>query len=173
MSYWTKLIIDDVNLSLTHLEPFSFECLARDGAAPAAISVRFNDHCFTKALDPEQHSPEDLIRPSYAARTERRVFCRIRYELSFRLPDIIRTLGSKRIASTREGNLVRLELDNGETYAVFFTLRRKGRDHADLFVVSAYPLAPGKKPADTGDMKFDLALAKILRGEKAKFPPRR
>jgi hypothetical protein len=42
----------------------------------------------------------------------------------------------------------------------------------NLFVVSAYPMGPGKKVADTGEMKFDLARAKILRGEKAKFPNR-
>jgi hypothetical protein len=27
-------------------------------------------------------------------------------------------------------------------------------------------------PADTGEMKFNIALAKVLRGEKPRFPPR-
>lgn len=89
------------------------------------------------------------------------------------MPEIIGSLSHKRVASTREGNMVRVETQSGEAYAIFFTLRRYSARRADLFVVSAYPMDKGKRPADTGEMKFDLALAKILRGEKAKFPNRR
>ncbi|WKL58185.1 hypothetical protein Q1W73_04170 [Asticcacaulis sp. ZE23SCel15] len=134
--------------------------------------MRFNDHCFTKAFDPRLHVQADCIVTNQSARHERRVFCEVRYEHSLSLPAIIRALGNKRVASTREGNMVRVETQSGDAYAVFFTLRRHNARRADLFVVSAYPLDKGKRPADTGEMKFDLALAKILRGEKAKFPNR-
>ncbi|WAC47421.1 hypothetical protein OVA03_12000 [Asticcacaulis sp. SL142] len=135
--------------------------------------MRFNDHCFTKAFDPSLHVLADCIATTQSARHEQRVFCEVRYEHSLSLPVIIRALGTKRVASTREGNMVRVETQSGDGYAVFFTLRRHNARRADLFVVSAYPLKKGKRPADTGEMKFDLALAKILRGEKAKFPNRR
>lgn len=173
MSYWSELRVKDVIIDLSHLEPFEFSCTARDYAEPATVSVRFNDHCFTKTFDPRLHVLADCITTRQSARHERRVFCDIRYELSLSLPLIIRALGDKRVASTREGNMVRVEAKSGEAYAVFFTLRRHNARRADLFVVSAYPLDKGKRPADTGEMKFDLALVKILRGEKAKFPNRR
>lgn len=173
MRYWSPLVVNGVEVSLSHLEPFVFRCAARDVLEPVELNVRFNDHCFSKTFDPAFHTHDDVIRPSHAAKTERRVFCPDRYALSLHLRRIIEALGDKHVASTREGNLVRMELEDGQIYAIFFTLRRKMGRRIDLFVVSAYPVAMGKKPADTGEMRFDLALAKVLRGEKPKFPNRR
>ena len=136
------------------------------------LNVRFNDHCFTTGFDPAKHDPADIMPTMLVSKTETRVFCKDRYKLSFQLPELIKAFGSKRIASTRDGNLVRVESPDGQTYAIFFTLRTHNAARVNLFVVSAYPIGPGKKVADTGEMKFDIALAKILRGEKARFPRR-
>lgn len=172
MGYWPLLIISGGATSLSHLEPFEVQCLPRDYAQPITLNVRFNDHCFTTRFDPVKHDPLDILPALLVSKTEKRVFCPDRYNLSFHLPELIKTFGSKRIASTRDGNLVRVESPDGQTYAIFFTLRKQSAERVNLFVVSAYPIQPGKKVADTGEMKFDIALAKILRGEKAKFPNR-
>ncbi|MEI9903549.1 MAG: hypothetical protein WDN06_05875 [Asticcacaulis sp.] len=172
MSYWPRLIVDGEILDLSHLEPFEFQCLPRDAANAATISVRFNDHCFTRTFDPATDSAFDILPEIFVGRHERRIFCQIRFALSLELPQFIKGLGDKRIASTHEGNLVRIETPGGNIYAIFFTLRRVNARRAELFVVSAYPVDKGRRPADTGEMKFDKALAKILRGEKARFPGR-
>ena len=172
MGYWPLLIISGNKTSLSHLEPFEFQCLPRDYSEPVTLSVRFNDHCFTTGFDPLKHDPLDILPAILVAKTEKRVFCRERYKFSLFLPELIKALGCKRIASTRDGNLVRIESPDGQTYAIFFTLRKQNAARVNLFVVSAYPIGTGKKVAYTGEMKFDIALAKTLRGEKAKFPNR-
>jgi len=170
MGYWPELIISGDIKSLSHLEPFEFQCLPRDYAEAVTISVRFNDHCFTTGFDVVKHDPLDILPEIWVSRTEKRVFCAERYTLSFFLPELIKAFGSKRIASTRNGNLVRIEAPDGAFYAIFFTLRKQSSGRINLYVVSAYALAKGKTVADTGEMKFDIALAKVLRGEKPKFP---
>ncbi|ESQ93373.1 hypothetical protein [Asticcacaulis benevestitus] len=172
MGYWPLLIVSGEAKDLSHLEPFEFQCLPRDHAQPITLNVRFNDHCFTTGFAPAKHDPSDIMPTRLVSKTEVRVFCRERYKLSFRLPELIKAFGGKRIASTRDGNLVRVESPDGQTYAIFFTMRKQSATRVNLFVVSAYPVGKGKKVADTGEMKFDIALAKILRGKKARFPNR-
>lgn len=151
---------------------FRVQVLPRDHTRPITLNVRFNDHCFTTGFDPAKHDPMYIMPTMLVSKTEKRVFCPDRYSLSFQLPDLIKAFGNKRIASTRDGNLVRVESPDGQIYAIFFTLKKQSAARVNMFVVSAYPIGSGKKVADTGEMKFDIALAKILRGEKAKFPNR-
>mgnify|MGYP003444491305 CR=1 FL=1 len=99
-----------------------------------------------------------------------RAFSRERYELSKLLPDIVRQMDGQKVASTREGNMVKVTLQNGRAYPVFFTMRRAGKRRVELFVVSAYLWEKPTAPATTGAMKFNLAVAKILKGEKPAFP---
>lgn len=172
MGYWPLLIVSGNATSLSHLEPFEFQCLPRGYVQPIVLNVRFNDHCFTTGFDPTKHDPLDILPTLLVTKTEKRVFCPDRYNLSFQLPELIKAFCGKRIASTRDGNLVRVESPDGQSYAIFFTMRKQSATRVNLFVVSAYPIGPGKKVAYTGEMKFDIALAKILRGEKAKFPNR-
>jgi len=172
MSYWPKLLIDGNEIDLSHLEPFDFQSLPRGSTTNARLQVRFNDHCFSRTFEMATDNIAHLLPVAFCGKFEKRVFCTDRYRLSRHLPRFIKALGNKRIASTREGNLVRIEIPDGRQYAIFFTLRRIAAQEASLFVVSAYPLERGKRPADTGEMKFDIALAKILRSEKAKFPHR-
>jgi uncharacterized membrane protein YheB (UPF0754 family) len=172
MHQWPQLIINETKIELTHLNAFEFSCSARDVADVITVRVRFNDHCFTKRYNEHENTLNDIVPKQFSNRTEQRVFCKDRYLLSYQLPHIIKSLQNKRIASTRNGNLVRTETAEGQTYAVFFTLRKFNARVVDLFVVSAYPITLGKTIADTGEMKFDLALAKTIRGEKPRFPRR-
>lgn len=170
MPYWNNVLLNGKPLSLEHLEPFEFQMLPDGWELPATVSVTFHDHCFTETFDSQRH--DGILVTNQSANTEKRAFDKERYELSFRLPMIIQALGAKRIASTREGNMVRIEIADGRHYAVFFTLRRHNKRRANLHVVSAYVPDNHKSVAATGETRFNLALCKVLRGESPKFPKR-
>ena len=170
MPYWTDLVVEGEVIDLSHLEPFEFLLIPLGLNGDAAISVRFHDHCFSESFDPAKHL--SAMRTNQASSSELRAFSLERYELSKLLPEIIRRMDGQRIASTREGNLLKITLQNGQTYPVFFTMRRASRRRVELFVVSAYVWDRQTPPATTGSMKFNLAVAKILKGEKPAFPTR-
>ncbi|MGL4489256.1 MAG: hypothetical protein ACRCU5_07420 [Rhizobiaceae bacterium] len=170
MPYWSELIVGDVAIDLSHLEPFEFSILPLGLDELATISVRFHDHCFSETYDQTRHP--SFIRTNQSASGELRAFDRARYELSKLLPEIVIQMDGQKIASTREGNMVKATLQNGQTYPVFFTLRRAGKRRVELFVVSAYIWSRPTAPATTGTMKFNLAVAKILKGERPTFPHR-
>jgi hypothetical protein len=171
MPYWKPIRVGAEEFSLTHLEPFTFVLTPNGWNKQAGVSVRFNDHCFTEKFDGARHD-KPLIS-QHASNHEHRAFCPIRYELSKNLPAFVRGMDGKRVAQTREGNLVRIELANGANYGVFFTLRREDANRCGLFVVSAYPFEKSKKVvAITGEMRFNVAVALVLDGRRPKFPPR-
>lgn len=169
MSYWKPLIVRGQHVDLAHLEPFHFSITPKDWKTPATIRVRFNNHCFSEDYASEKHS-ESL--PSSHFGKERRGFAPDRYELSLQLPRIITNLEGKRVFQTREGNLAHLETTDGRAYCIFFTLKKTSSSYCDMFVVSAYSPDKPSNVADTGEMKFIVAVALVLKGKKPKFPPR-
>jgi hypothetical protein len=168
MAYWKSLVVDGSVYDLSHLEPFLFHALPRGMAEFVTINVRVHDHCFTEAFNPAKHQTS-LNSSQYSAH-EKRAFDLDRYELSRNLPNFVRQICGKKITSTRNGNLARVELANGDKYAIFFTLRRANNRRADLFVVSAFRWQRSDAVASTGSMKFDVALSKILQRKPLKFP---
>jgi hypothetical protein len=170
MPFWNLLIIDGNPVDLSHLEPFEFNVIPAGGTVAAMVAVHFNDHCFTEKFDPVRHDVALTI--NHVAAHEVRAFDPLRYELSKQLPAIIRGLNGQRIFSTRHGNLVRLTLQDGRVYPVFFDLRPVRRNRIALFVVSAFVWDQPEKPATTGGMNFNVAVAKVMRGERPKFPQR-
>jgi hypothetical protein len=170
MPYWSPLIDDGVIYDLSHLEPFEFPIIPIGMTDAITLSVRFHDHCFTEEFDPARHVAVCVTNQS--SKHEKRAFAPDRYSLSFHLPRIIRNLSGQKIASTREGNLVKITLADGRSYPMFFTLRYSSGRRVEMFVVSAYEWTKANKPATTGQMKFSLVVGKIARREKPKFPPR-
>jgi hypothetical protein len=168
MAYWKTIFVNGVAYGLDHLEPFEFHVVPTGGETQVSIAVRFHDHCFTETFDPDKHTAS--LVSNQASLHEHRAFSADRYELSKLLPQLVRSLDGQRISSTRDGNLVRVTLQNGLTYPVFFTLRKEGAKRVGLFVVSAYVWGGRSKISTTGEMKFNVAVAKILKGEKPKFP---
>lgn len=169
MSYWKPLILDGNPIDLSHLEPFEFEVIPKNLDASAVVRVRFNDHCFTEDFDPGKHACP--LPATHVASHETRGFSEARYGHSKNLPTHIRGFDGQRISQTRTGTLVKLTLDDGSQYGIFFTLKRAGPLICDLFVVSAYPLdRPPHAVVATGEMKFNVAVALVLSGKKPKFP---
>ena len=125
-----------------------------------------------------QSNPGDGHHDLYRDNREARTFCRTRYQRSFQLPDIVRTLEIRRCAFARgmSGlvNYVTVETTDGERYAVFFELRRlktMGRDAIQLMVQSAYVLDRDKPAPGKGRIHFHALLGHVLRGTTPHVPP--
>ncbi len=173
MAYWKRLVIDGKEISLKHLEPFRFELMPDVSLREFTIEVTFNNHCFNETYDPKRHKAS--LPTSHSDRHGLRAFNERRYELSQKMPEIIRQLSGKRIAQTRNGTLVRVSLDDGVDYAIYFNLRKMNTELCKMYVVSAYPLEPGQRNrvVATGEMKFEVAVRLVMRGKAPKFPPHR
>ena len=102
--------------------------------------MNFSCHCFSEAHDPAIHTP-DLI---YRHEGDVRAFQRSRFDLSLRLPDIIRQVPNRKVFFSRETNYLTVETvdQHGKkvTYTVFFDLKRARLEGHDLVmtVESAY-----------------------------------
>ena len=109
--------------------------------------VEFLLHCFTHG--PNTQKGETLANyPSelyYEDSRETRVFCFRRHELSFLLPDIARTIATRKCYHTGKGNFFTVELpgaeeDEVEEYEIYFQVSRNGKKGGGLrlTVESAY-----------------------------------
>ena len=138
------------------------------------IRVRFMTHCFSRKYDPATHPEDDPIVRDAAGRL--RSFCPIRYELSFRLPGLIRALNHPKAAVTQTARarnwLHTVTIDEGGgKYRIFFELRRAAaetnhREDLNLVVESAYRQDTDRRePAVRGSMGFILLCGKTYVGE--------
>src|SRR5690554_3275307 len=96
---------------LSHLHPYETEYVVPPkGGNPERcfrVQVSFGLHCFTKTPDDAAAVPEDGW---YEDNRERRAFCRERWKLSQRLPEIVATLGSRRCLHTGREEFVTIEV---------------------------------------------------------------
>jgi hypothetical protein len=106
------------------------------------VQVFYSLHCFSKRLMPNGDVDSALL---YSDSRETRVFDRQRYELSKRLPQIVRSLPKASCYHTGHGNFFTLDLLDQETglsqtYEVYFRASRSGKRAGcvNLFVESAY-----------------------------------
>lgn len=163
--------------SLSHLHPFRRRLeLAAVNKRPALVVelyVCFGLHTFTRAIE-----PGDGHQQFYRDNREKRTFCPSRYERSFELPTIIRTLEARRceFAGGMSGlvNYVTVETADGDRYAAFFELRRLktvGANAVQLMVQSAYVLDPDKPAPGRGRIHFHALVGHVLRGTTPRRPP--
>ena len=168
MPYWKPLIVDGVAIDLGHFETFEFETRPTGSQANATVRVMFGSHCFSEAFDAAAHTAS--LPRTHVSAHETRSFDRERYELGKSLRGHVRNFPGQRIAQTRTGTLVKVALSDGRDYGIFFTLGKLGPSLCELFVVTAYPLDGGRQVAVTGEMRFNLIVAKVLEGRRPKFP---
>jgi hypothetical protein len=169
MSYWgIPLVVDGQTIDLAHLEPFTFAIVPVDFDYPVNIHVKFHHHCFSEKIG--DNSPQAILRPPHGDRHQPRCFSPDRYELSKQLVLLIAGFDRKPISRSSNGNLVRIELPNGRSYAIFFTLRRIANSQCELTVVSAFSPENTRTIASSGSLKFSLAVCKILPNQPLKLP---
>jgi hypothetical protein len=165
-----------VRYALSHLHPFvrPIHLAASDyyAARDVQLHVSFGLHTFTRATTPFDR-PKDVYRDNREART----FCTQRYEKSLQLPEIFRSIETRRCEFTRGRgsavNYVVVEASNGDRYAAFFDVRRfrkVGDDSVHLMVQSAYVLDAHKPAPGDGRIHFRVLLEHTLRGRSPRRP---
>jgi hypothetical protein len=169
MPYWKPLTVNGKPIDLSHLEPFQFAIVPTGFEFAVTINVYFFNHCFSEAFDEVVH--KETLPTTHTSHNEKRAFNRSRYDLSKTLAGHIKNLNGKRISQARHETLIRVTLQDQRQYGIFFTLKKSGDAACDLFVVSAYLLdRPKAQIVVTGEMKFNVAVAKIIEKKKLKFP---
>lgn len=171
--------IADQLIKVPHLAPYVMTITLPRGEQ-AKIRVAFSCHCFSEKFDPALHRGKQiLIRDG----KWKRVFDQRRYDLSLYLPTLIGGLPGKSVymqprRDRGDHNYLSAEtlidLDDGETYQVFFVLRKKrGREgkvryQVELFVESAYPTT---RPIQGMKVKFLTLVGNTLAGKEIPYNP--
>jgi hypothetical protein len=140
---WSAFQHGQKTFDLTHLHPCAMEFeRAAEHEKPAVIfkmDVTFSLHCFSRRL-PES-GPYDK-RLEYSDPSETRLFDFDRYELSKRLPEIVRDLPQRKCRHTGHGNYFSVEIirENGTTveYDIFFKVTKPAKSRLALHIQSAY-----------------------------------
>ncbi|RKD75782.1 hypothetical protein [Kushneria marisflavi] len=141
---WAPKVIGDQTYDLSHLHPDSLELvIPAKGKNPErrfSIAIAYGLHCFTRKPNKDEQVPDDYW---YQDSREKRVFCLMRWELSYQLPDIIRTLGRRKCLHTKGEEFVTIEMvyhGREIEYAVFFTVTKGDKSGADinLFINSGH-----------------------------------
>lgn len=138
---------------LSHLNPFLWEFIqpARNEITEKRYKVlfEFSHHCFTKS--PNKYKGETLANyPAelkYETEKETRIFCIERYQLSLRLPEILKEMDKNKCFFTSADDkfmTISIEEDNGEIvdYEIYFSLKKSNIKNEVcalyIFINSAY-----------------------------------
>ena len=161
---------------LSHLDPFVFEAASAKVPRPLRINVRFTNHCYSEAFDPDHHAPND---PTIRDGARNRAFAPDRYALSLHLPALIQGLATPgaRVHETAARRnwmyAAAMEIPVANTrYQIFFELRRTMPERRrfqdlDMVVESAYPADPDRPaPNVLGRMNFLLLAGNVYLGLK-------
>ena len=168
--YFEPLKLGSDTLSLTHLEPFTLVIDSEKAKKTLRIRVTFSNHCFTKRFYPETEPKGFPLLDTDTPRP--RIFCPVRYRLSFQLPELIRSIqasGAKvKQTSARRNWAYSIQIEDPEgPYHVFFELSRSGNHQKawqdlNLVVESAYHEGPeGEKPTFIGKIGFVVLCGKV------------
>jgi hypothetical protein len=164
---WKPFELGDKSYDLSHLDPFSVEFVveAKDGkpAQSYQIEIEFSMHCFTREIRSGDFYSSAF---EYSDSREARLFDEDRYQLSKRLPEIVRNVPRRKVFHGKDGNFCTVEkipAENGARfldYEVFFKISRS-RDVLNLYVQSGY-IPEDAKPLDRSKpVKFSTSAFKV------------
>jgi len=181
MVYWRPFEYEGKVYDLSHLHPLEelIYIQPQKGDKPERIYIYdtiFSLHCFTRSQKNDETTDNNLL---YSDRRETRIFDFHRYELSKKLPDIIRELGQRKCFHTgtkRNFFTVDIQSQNGNVvkYEIYFKVSRskKHKDRLTVFIESAYTRdesrrsnQPKKKP-----IAFSVIAHNTLTGKPSKIP---
>ena len=161
---WQAFKLDDKVYDLSHLNDFSHVFVVpAKGDRPAnnyTVDITFSHHCFTDGI-PRARASYDR-RLLYRSHREDRLFSQDRYDLSFRLPDIIRSMMHRKCHHTGHGNFYTVQLTDADgtvkDYDIFFNVARSTKlGRLTLFVQSAF-LRDQEKLPPTRPIRFEIIL---------------
>jgi hypothetical protein len=176
MPTWKPFTKDGITYDLSHLDSvtLTFEQPAKDDkpARLYTVNVFFGLHCFTR--DPEEGEKIPSC-DAYSHFGEKRMFDVDRYELSKRLPDLVKTLTTRKCFHNKDRNFFTIDIiaknEQKLPYEVYFTLSRSSKEGVlTLRVVSAFCRTKGghgrKQP-----IRFVILLFKVSNNQPVKIPP--
>lgn len=178
---WPAFVHNGVRYELNHLDSFEhvYEKPAQ-GDKPAVeyrVFVYFSDHCFTERQKP---GDDPLLKYPHSPPAKPRTFDVARYELSKKLPDLVRNLMGRKCFHTYHGNYFIIEITTHEgvrvEYEVYFKPYREQSDRQlRLVIESAFPRDPDKLASreDLSPVKFDFLIHNAQSGKATKRPQRR
>lgn len=173
MIKWLPFYFKGHEYDLAHLHPFEMKCkqdaVNNKPEIHYNFEVIFSLHCFTSKVLGD--NPDLLYRDN----RETRAFCFDRYELSKKLPEIVKSIFKKKCYHAKHANYFIFEMVNwdGKTveYQVYFTISRssKKRGLLTLYIQSAYPKTrpQGKKKKPIG---FKVLAHNTLNNKKIRRP---
>jgi hypothetical protein len=177
---WRPFTTHDGTLyKLTHLNAFEvhYTQAAQDQKPERLykVLVSFGHHCFTRA--PDEDEAKTLAYP-HGPKHEIRLFDLERYELSKRLPDIIKNLMRRSCFHTGrdDGTFFTIELvnENGDRieYEVYFKVFRNQQNQLRLIVESAFrrDLSLLKSRPRKGSIGFAIILYNTQQGKRIRAP---
>lgn len=176
MIFWEKFIHIGVEYDLSHLHPCEIQYIQqgtdKQKENKYVVEVCYSLHCFSKT---KEANADPLL--DYSDRRETRTFSFVRYELSKKLPQIIKDLDTKKCMHTSKGNfyVIEVTMPNGikEEYEVYFEVKRTTRKGvARLFIQSAYVRdnEHGNRSSSTKKISLFVILHNKLAGKEIKIP---
>lgn len=171
-AYFPSLQIGEETCDFQHLEPFTLVVESKKAKKDLRIRVTYSNHCFSRDYIEGEDSSDLIINEG---ESKLRVFCPIRYSLSFGLQGLINSLNSPSIkvsqTKTERNWVYSIKIDDPEgPYHLFFEVSRspkRKRQYQDieLVVESAYHETI-RPPQVLGKMGFLLLCSKVYLNEK-------
>lgn len=185
MKSYDSFFYQDTELSLSHLDTFYVEYVQpakgdKDEKIYRCL-IEFSHHCFTKS--PNIHKNEKLSDYSqslhYKTEKETRIWDWERYELSKKLPSILRNIDKQKCFFTSANDkflTVSIQNRNGESvdYEIYFSLKKSHTCDVHIFINRAYLRSDDYKPS-SGKLKrkpisFFVLLTNTIMNKRIRKP---
>ena len=108
--------LDGLTYDLSHLDAqvIEYEQPAKDDKKPIKYNSMWHTQCIVLQKDYDHYLQSDRAKLMYKTSLEERPFCKVRYELSKKLPEIISNLASKKIGFAGYDNFANIEIFDEE-----------------------------------------------------------
>lgn len=171
---WGKIKIDEVEVDLTHLDPFTINVTpAAPGSPTYKVLVSFSHHAFTRDL-----VDTDLPKHYFGPAHDVRCFCADRHRLSLSLPEIVKAAATGKAYFPARNHpvqrnflLVKIAADEPPYLIVFNLERARGVDaDAVMNIVSAHPRPGLGSTRKMASIRLATLVSKTVRGERVVRP---
>jgi len=168
---------EGIEYDLSHLntcnEVYTYTDIITNAQKSYKIVIIYSSHCFTSGIDKNSYQDKNLI---YKENNLERIFDFFRYDLSKRIPGIIRNILNSHCYITNKGNFFVIEFldhnNNKQEYEVYFRLRRSNKKECILYVESAYVRDKAFKkeqPKRDNKIGFRTLIIKIMEKKQISF----
>lgn len=163
MKSYESFCYNELELSLSHLNAFYTEYIQEGkGGKPEKryrCLIEFSHHCFTKSPNTHKQETLDDYSPDLHYKTDKeiRIWDQQRYELSKKLPNILRKIDRQKCFFTSANDkflTISIQDKDGKNvdYEIYFSLKKSKSCDVHIFINSAYIRSNDYKP-QSGKLK--------------------